>query len=88
MGALFMGQYKLIHDKVTGRVELYDLEQDPGETEDLFAAQPLVAQQALQQLFLQEQANLALNAGAESGGQAPEMDPELVESLRALGYIQ
>lgn len=88
MGALFMGRYKVIHDKVSGRVELYDLEQDPGETEDLFAAQPLLAQQALQRLFLQEQANLALNAGAESGGQAPEMDPELVESLRALGYIQ
>lgn len=39
-GAVRLGQYKLIESYEDGRVELYDLARDPGETRDLAAERP------------------------------------------------
>lgn len=43
-GAIRKGPYKLIEYFETGRVELFDLEKDLGETKDLAAAKPALAQ--------------------------------------------
>ena len=89
MTSLVRMPYKVMHDKVSGHLELYDLENDPEEMVDLAGTRPLLAQQMFQALLLQEQANNALNTGADdSGGPEEAMDPELVERLRSLGYIQ
>jgi arylsulfatase A-like enzyme len=88
MTALIAPPYKVIHDKLSGHVELYDLDADPRETTDMAGSHPVLVQQILQALFLQEQASLLLNAGAEAGGVDVELDPELIETLRALGYLQ
>ncbi len=88
MGTLIAHPYKVIHDKVSGRVELYDLGSDPGETKDLAATRPVLAQQLLQSLFLQEQANWMLNSGAEAADPDAEIDPELRAQLCALGYVE
>lgn len=88
MGALIEHPYKVIHDKLSGRVELYDLTSDPGETHDLVAAQPVLAQRLLQGLFLQERANWMLNSGAEAADPDAEIDPELRMQLCALGYVE
>ncbi len=74
--ALRDGRYKLID---APRPELYDLQRDPGESANLFAEQPAVAQ--------------ALRAGLErlaASGDAmsvASLDREAMEKLAALGYI-
>lgn len=88
MGSLIEHPYKVIHDKVSGRVELYDLSSDPGEMRDIVATHPVLAQRLLQALFLQEQANWALNSGAEAADPDAEIDPELRAQLCALGYVE
>ncbi len=88
MGSLIEHPYKVIHDKVNGRVELYDLAADPGETRDIVVDHPVMAQRLLQALFLQEQANWRLNAGAEASDPDAEIDPELRSQLCALGYVE
>lgn len=49
-GAIRAGNYKLLHRFKTDRVELYDLEQDPGEQHDLSEQQPQLAARLLSQL--------------------------------------
>ncbi len=88
MTSLIEMPYKVIHDKRSGHLELYDLESDPGELIDLAGSQPLLAQQMFQALLLQELANVALNTGADPAEIETEMDPELVERLCSLGYIR
>ena len=86
MTSLIALPYKVIHDKVSGRVELYDLSADPGEAADLVATRPVLTQQLLQSRLRQEQANVQLNAGAEAADANGEIDPELLVRLCALGY--
>jgi len=88
MGSLIEHPHKVIHDKVSGRVELYDLISDPEETRDLVATYPVLAQRLLQALFLQEQANWMLNSGAVAADPDAEIDPELRAQLCALGYVE
>lgn len=62
--------------------QLYDLASDPGETRDLSATHPdLVAS-------LSRSVPAPSTAGSEPpGGGTPEAPPEVLERLRALGYI-
>ena len=86
--SLLVQPHKIIHDKYSGHVELYDLSVDPGETTDLATTRPLLTQEMLQLLFLQERANLRLNDGSEAPAMDVELDAELLERLRIIGYIQ
>ena len=88
MASLRHGRYKVIWDEVSGRVEVYDLERDPGEKNELSARRPLLAQLLLQRLRLQRAANLLLLGGLEVIEAQGELDPEIAERLRALGYLR
>ena len=77
--ALRSGRFKFIQ---APRPELYDLEQDPGETDNLFEARRPLAERLGSEL-------LALAAEDVTAAGAPQatVDPETRERLAALGYI-
>ncbi len=75
-----MGRHKLIHDRRTGRVEVYDLEADPGETRDLSG----------ERRDLVERLSSVLEAFQHDSPEpeaAPPPSKEDEERLRALGYL-
>jgi hypothetical protein len=81
--SLHDGKWKLIWGS-DGRHELYDLEADPMETNDLVAQLP--AQAAAMEAHLQSLLDDLPKVGdAEATG---ELDAETQEQLRALGYIE
>jgi arylsulfatase A-like enzyme len=73
------GRHKLIHNRLTGRSELYDLASDPEEQSDLSAEQPEMARRLLDQL----QGSFPPDIEAEP---LPEISPEWRQELEALGY--
>ncbi len=81
--ALTHGRYKLIRGS-RGRVELYDLDADPTESQDLAAAgHPEVAR--LSDLLDRQLA--ALKPWKNSGVEPPQLSPEHRRRLQALGYL-
>jgi tetratricopeptide (TPR) repeat protein len=74
------GRYKLIR---APRPELFDLEQDPGELDDLAAREPQHV--AYLQAALEKLATRVESAAAPKGPQS--VDPEVEERLEALGYV-
>jgi len=79
-------RWKLLLRESDGRVELYDLRQDPGETRNRAAdEEPLAAR--LRALF--EKRLHALRAVAfEAGEDDATEDPEVLERMRKLGYTR
>ncbi|MEW6320852.1 MAG: sulfatase-like hydrolase/transferase [Acidobacteriota bacterium] len=74
------GRYKYI---AAPRRELYDTSQDPGETHDLSAANPRLADALAAAL-----ADLERRMAEAATPQAPRaVEPEVEERLRALGYV-
>ncbi len=74
------GRYKFI---AAPRRELYDTQQDPGETNNLAEANPRLAD-ALQRAL----DDLRVQLGGTSKAPAPQqVDPDVEERLRALGYV-
>jgi choline-sulfatase len=75
------GRFKLVQ-RTAHRIQLYDLVEDPGETEDLAAERPLTVRylRGLLGLYLAE---------AEGGHveEREEIDPALRRQLEALGYV-
>jgi arylsulfatase A-like enzyme/cytochrome c-type biogenesis protein CcmH/NrfG len=73
------GRYKFI---AAPRRELYDTQTDPGETRDLSAANPRLAD------ALETALRDMVTRTAATTSQTPRaMDPEVEERLRALGYV-
>jgi arylsulfatase A-like enzyme/Tfp pilus assembly protein PilF len=70
-------RYKLID---APRPELYDLQQDPGETRNLYASQPDTAKALRGELD-------RLTAGSDGAMSVSSLDREALEKLSALGYI-
>jgi len=76
------GHIKLITDLEDGRRELYDLKADPTEQDDLSEARPKLADELsalMGQFFVHPD---------EDQPNTLELDPETVERLRKLGYIE
>jgi arylsulfatase A-like enzyme/Tfp pilus assembly protein PilF len=65
------------------KAELYDLQADPEERHNLAGEQPAVAAVLKDKLSQM----LARNAPAARRAQGPELSPETIEKLRALGYM-
>lgn len=76
-------RFKLIHSIGSGHDELYDLEADPGETQNL--AQELSVRAAYYRQSLHRWL-MAVGPGRPAGVPRP-LTPEERESLRALGYV-
>jgi arylsulfatase A-like enzyme len=84
---LLLDGWKLIHNRITLESELYNLTDDPGESRNLAAEMPLQALLLHQEI----QRRIWLNkAFLESGGGETDLetlDPEDIEHLKALGYL-
>lgn len=77
------GSFKLIHDTKTGRNRLYDLSNDPLETQDVSDRYPDLATTMRDALDLRR----AAIAAARREGPTVELDAAKREQLRALGYV-
>ncbi len=73
------GRYKYIE---APRPELYDLERDPGERENIYQKQRALAARLRQELAALEQ-----RFSGKSGASAEGVSPEALERLQSLGYI-
>jgi arylsulfatase A-like enzyme/Tfp pilus assembly protein PilF len=79
--AITAGRYKYV---AAPRPELYDLQQDPGESRNIYPERQALGDRLNQELT-------ALEARMSASGSAPktavEVDPEARERLAALGYV-
>lgn len=82
--ALVGHRWKFVHDTVEGE-HLYDLVADPAETRNLLDDRPEVAEQLRHRLFQE----IARWSESEKSFEVLEVKaPEMLDELRALGYIQ
>ncbi len=78
-------RFKLIFDSSNGREELFDLQRDPGETENVAKRQAVltaVYRQRLHRWILEQR------VGPSVETQQPEISEAQMENLRALGYVR
>ncbi len=80
------GRYKLIRLRSPERValQLFDLQADPGEREDLAAARPEMVQELLELMTAAERRHRASGIAPRS----KTLDPAEEEAMRQLGYIR
>jgi len=83
--SIVSGGMKLIRDVHSQKLELYDLARDPGETNDLVAAQGERAR-ALEQRLAEWRAAHPMRE-FEGIDEPVELSPEMVQRLRDLGYL-
>jgi arylsulfatase A-like enzyme len=76
--------HKFVYHTRSGEERLHDLRQDPGETRDVAAADPLRAAY-YRQVLHHSIARLARRAG--SGAEAPVFTCEQCQDLKAMGYL-
>jgi len=76
------GRHQLIVTEPFGRTELYDLERDPGVSDDLSDRLPEVKERLLARL------SSWIETVRDSGESRADVPAEKVEALRALGYIE
>ncbi len=74
------GRFKLIHNRATGRSELFDLQADPAERTNLAASHPAQAEALERELQ-------RFQAAPTTAPDSRELSPEEIEELRALGYL-
>jgi len=80
---ILLDGWKLIRDEAGGGLELYNLEQDPGETANLAQARPGVRDRLLARLEARVQ-----RLGTAVDAQRLELDERELEQLRGLGYLE
>jgi arylsulfatase A-like enzyme len=89
--SLTRGRFKLTAETVsrqTTRYGLFDLESDPGEATDLLREQPDHPEGTALRLLMEAWLNSGTREGATSSGvEFDVFDPEEVERLRSLGYV-
>jgi arylsulfatase A-like enzyme len=79
--------HKLLHDAVDDRTEFYDLISDPGEQHDLLATGDAADPGVLGPLTARLQELMGAHRRARHRPDAAPITPDLVEELRALGYL-
>jgi len=79
--AITAGRYKFV---AAPRPELYDLQQDPKETKNIYAERRALGDRLDQELTALER---RMSASATAPKAAVEVDPEARERLAALGYV-
>jgi arylsulfatase A-like enzyme len=85
--ALRVGPFKLVYNVKLDRAELYDLQADPGEQNDLSAAQPQRTATMRDQVRAWTADSLETWASLpQAGGQTGEIDAALENALRQIGY--
>ena len=77
-------RYKLHHDIETGRSRLFDLENDPGERENIAGVDPELTSELERRLEIHITDTLAAGVLDVESAEIPE---DLQERLRALGYL-
>ena len=87
--AVVRGPMKNIHWLVSGADELFDLDEDPGETTSLARENPELIGEAHQLIAAHKALSLRIRQllGLPAAGEGV-LDPAVLEQLRALGYIQ
>ena len=75
------GNWKYIHDYQFERGELYHLDADPGELDDLMTDHPEKAAAMFEKLERWRLEQIS------RGSEPRDLDPELEEKLRSLGYL-
>ena len=79
--ALTAGRFKFV---AAPRPELYDLQQDPSESRNIYGERQALGDRLNQELLALE---ARMSAGASAPKAAVEVDPEARERLAALGYV-
>jgi arylsulfatase A-like enzyme len=91
LDAVVAGEEKLVVDRSGGREALYDLADDPGETRDVAAERAPRAATLRGELEAGLAADARLGAALRGGAAEPiapdALPPEVVQSLRELGYL-
>lgn len=81
------GPWRLLHNHLGASDLFFNHEEDPGETRDLSTAEPLQALLLRQALLSQAHSNRYLLGTPTDAAEVEELDPEVVEQLKALGYL-
>jgi arylsulfatase A-like enzyme len=84
--AVRQGDYKLITVPRKRRVELYHVLEDPEEKVDVAAAETAKVKELLEMLDRWQSRTQELSRGPAEAGEA-ELDPDALERLRSLGYL-
>jgi len=85
--AALFGPWKFIRNPTNGRLELYDLDRDPGEKTDLSIAQPDRVTEGTKLLDrIEAEGDRARKRLGITRRERVPMDPETRERLKALGY--
>ncbi len=80
------GSWKLILDKPTGKIKLFDLQADPDELQDLSVAQPELAKR-LEANVRKYIAHVEQPVAGLEGETVIENSPEEIKQLKSLGYL-
>jgi len=80
-------RWRFVLDRATGAGQLYDLEEDPGETRDVARSNPEVVASFRRLLDRQDERDRALAARVGPAAPTAGLDEPLQRDLRALGYI-
>ena len=78
-------EHKYILDLVSGDEELYDLKLDPGETRNLSTSNQAIARRFREEVLQSRRIQMAKRSTIVEG---VEIDDELREQLRSLGYLK
>ena len=84
--AIVLGDYKLIRAMKTGTIELYNLENDPEERENLASSDPDTARELLTALE-NWTASWPSDFSRQQASEPAELDPAIQAELEALGYV-
>lgn len=83
------GSFKYVRWEMSGREELYDLVRDPGERNDLAAADPAAVAEGRRRLAgFEAESRKARQILRLGGPEEAALDPYTMERLRSLGYAR